>query len=173
MKKALSLPLLLGMIVMILQGGVAAEAFSSASSTNSAPQSVTSGSFILTAVNTATSANTKQALALTISSRRGFFFLKNFGSTTLNGFSLTQTRSTSTVRYCIGQEFKAGDPRTCFDNSAAILVGTGTSLTGRTFLAPLAPGAFYAFSSQFTSGSTNTVSVSVSRSNITPTATSS
>jgi hypothetical protein len=173
MKKALSLPLLLGMIVTVLQGGVAAEAFSSASSTNSAPQSVTSASFVLTAVNDPSNANSGKSLALSVSSRRGFFFLKNFGSTALTGFSMTQTRSTSTVRYCVGQVFRTGNATTCLDGTAAILIGTGTSLPNRTFTVPLAPGLSYAFSSSFTSGSTNTVSVSVSRSNITSTTTSS
>ena len=168
MKKASSLLLLLGLVIMIVQGGVAAEAVTKAKATSSAQQSVTSATIKLTAIATSTGPNTGTSLALTVSNRQAFFYLKNFGTTTLNGFSLVQTRSTSTIRYCVGQEFRAGNPTTCADNSAAISLGSGTTLAGKTFATPLAPGAFYAFSSQFTSGSTNTISsVTVSHSNIT------
>ncbi len=167
MKKVLSLLLLFGMIMAILQGGVAAEAASRAKASSAVQQSATTATFKLTAVRNSTDANTGTALALTVMNRQGFFYLKNFGTTPLNGFSMTQSRSTSTVRYCIGQNFKPGDATTCLNNTAAIVVGRGSPLNGVTFTTPLAPGAFYAFSSAFTTGSSNTVNVSVSRANIT------
>jgi hypothetical protein len=168
MKKAFSLLSLLGMItMMILQGGMAAEAVAKAQAVSSVTQSVGSATMKLTAIATSAGANTGTSLALTVSNRQAFFYLKNFGTMTLNGFSMTQTRSTATIRYCVGQEFRTGNPTTCFDNTAAILVGTGTAIGAKTFTVPLATGGFYAFSSISTSGSSNTVSVTVSRANIT------
>ncbi len=158
--------LLLGGLLLAPQGVGAAHAAAGAQAQSSSSQAVVSATFILTAVTNSADPNSGRNLALSINSRRGFFYLKNFGTTSLTGFSMTQTRSNSTVRYCVGQEFRSGSATTCVDNSTAILVGTGISLTGRTFTTALPPGGFYAFSSSFTSGSTNTVSVSVSRSNI-------
>lgn len=171
MKKAFSLLLLLGLItMMIVQGGVAAVAVAQARAVSAVQQSVGSATMKLTAIATSAGANTGTSLALSVTNRQAFFYLKNFGTTTLNGFNVTQTRSTSTLRYCVGQNFKPGDAVTCVDNTAAIVVGRGSPLNGITFSTPLAPGAFYAFSSQFTSGSTNTISsVTVSRANITNT----
>ena len=167
MKKALSLLLLFGGIISILQGGVAAEASTTASSTNSARQSVGTGSFILTAVATSSSSNTKAALVVTTVNSEGFFYLKNFGTEALSGLSMTQTVSASTIRYCIGTDFTAGDPTKCADGSNAISFGNGQTMTGKTLRTALAPGASYAFSCHLNSATTTTISVSVSSANLT------
>jgi hypothetical protein len=166
-KKILSFALLLGLTLAVVLEGERAEASSSAQSTNATSQSVTSATFSLAAVAKSTDGNGGAALAVTITGQQGFFYLKNFGTTTLNGFSMTQVRPNSTVRYCVGQEFKAGDATTCFDNTAPILVGSSKTLPDTTFTSPLSPGSFYAFSCVVTGGGTNTFSVSVSRANIT------
>jgi len=168
MKKALSLLLLLGGIISVLHGGVAAEASTTATSANSARQSVGSGSFILTAVATAASVNTGTALVVTTVNNDGFFFLKNFGTEALNGLSMTQTEQASTIRYCLASDFVSGDPTKCADGSDAISFGSGKTISGKTLRTALAPGASYAFSCHLGPGNkTTTISVSVSSANIT------
>jgi hypothetical protein len=166
MKKALCFALLLGWLIVAPQVVERAAASASATASNSVTNTVSSGSFLLTAVQHSSDSNTGTGLALTMSGGQGFFYLKNFGTTSLKGFSLSQTRNSSTVRYCVGQEFKVGDATTCFDNTAAILVGSGTSIPGVIFATALSPGASYAFSSSFNGSAGNIVSVTVTAANI-------
>jgi len=167
MKKALSLLLLLGQIISVFLGGVAAEASTTATSVNSARQTLQSGSFILTAVATSSSSNTKAALVVTSVDNEGFFYLKNFGTEALNGLSMTQTATGSTIRYCVASDFAPGDPTNCADGSSAISFGNGQTMTGKTLRTPLQPGASYAFSCHLSGASRTTISVSVSSAAIT------
>lgn len=173
MTKAFCLALLLGWLILAPQVVETANASASAQASNSSTNSVGSGSIKLTAVALSTSPNSGTSLALTYSSNRAYFYLKNFGTATLTGFSVTQTNTTSTLRYCIGQAFKTNSSTICADNSSAFLVGTGTSLPGKTFSTALPTGTAYAFCSARTNSGSNTISVSVSSSNVTPTVTSS
>ena len=174
MNKALCLALLLGWLILAPQIVETADASAAATASNAVTNSVGSGSFMLTAVAASTDTNTGTSLALAYSSNRAYFFLKNFGTETLNGFDITQSNANSTLRYCVGQAFKTSSTTQCQDNSTAILVGTAASLTGNLFTTALSAGSSYAFCSSRTGGSgANTVGVSVRSSNTTASVTNS
>ena len=158
--------LLFGLVIAIVQGGVAAEAATHAKASSTTQQSVESATIRLTPVNATIDPNSSSALSLKLSRGDGFFYLKNFGTTKLNGFAMTQTSPNSTIRYCVGQEFIVGNVTTCVDGTAASVVGKGKSLPAITYFSPLAPGDSRAFSSDGNGSGNNTISVSVSRVNI-------
>lgn len=168
MKKALCLTLLLGFLVLVPQAAEQAQAASNAIASNSAAHSVGSGTIKLTAVTLATGPDSGTFLTPVYNSKSAIFYLKNFGTKTLNGFSVTQTDSSSVLRYCVGQAFQPGSSTVCADGTNAVSAGTGT--TTAVFTTPLPPGMSYVFSSQVQSGnSSNRVDISVGPSNITST----
>lgn len=169
MKRVLSCVLLLGWLTGAPQVVSAAEASVAATASNSVPNSVSSGAIKLTAVFLSTSPNSGLPLNITsFTSNRAYFYLTNFGTVNLLGFDVAQSNSTSTLRYCAGQEFRANSSTKCLDNSNAISVGQGLSLPGNVFSTALAPNTSYVFCSTRTNMAANVVSVSVSPSNVTP-----
>lgn len=131
-------------------------------------QVFSTGKIQLTAVSAANDSNSGTSLTLNMPSKRDFFFLKNFGTETLNGFTITQTLASSTLRYCVNQLFKSGSTTQCADNSSAISVGNGINPGHKVFTTPLTSGNSYQFSSTATGNGSNTISVSVSAIDYTP-----
>ena len=131
-------------------------------------QVFSTGKIQLTAVSAANDSNSGTSLTLNMPSKRDYFFLKNFGTETLDGFTISQTLASSTLRYCVNQLFKSGSSILCADNSSAISIGNGLNIGHLYFAIPLAVGNSYQFSSTATGNGTNTISVSVSAIDYTP-----
>ena len=131
-------------------------------------QVFSTGKIQLTAVSSANDLNSGTSLALNMPSKRDFFFLKNFGTETLNGFTISQTLASSTLRYCVNQLFKSGSTIICADNTNAFIVGNGLNLGHIHYSYPLVAGNSYQFSSTATTNGSNIISVSVSSNDYTP-----
>ncbi len=175
MKRALCLALLLGVSILAPQAAESAYGSSAAEATNTAAQDFGTGTIILTAVANATDSNTQKSLALSYNrANQAFFYVTNFGTETLNSFTLTQTNSASTIRYCVAPAgFKSNSTMLCTDNTNAILVGSGTSLLNKSLTPALPKTTTYAFSSTRANGSGDTVGIKVGPANITSSVTNS
>ena len=121
-----------------------------------------SGKYLLAPVSTFGASNPQSALTLTMSAKNDYFYLKNFGNFTLRYFSMSQTLASTTIRYCINQNFKGGSYTKCADNSNAITVGTALNLGRLQFNTPLTPSGSYHFSAVSTNTGNDVISVSVS-----------
>ena len=132
-------------------------------------QGFSTGSLQLAAVSTPLSANPGSSLTLAMPSKKDFFYIKNFGSKTLDGFTITQTLGSSTLRYCVNQSFKSGSTTQCSDNSSAVSVGNGINPGHKYFTVPLVVGNSYQFSATASGNGSNTISVTVSAIDYTPT----
>ena len=127
---------------------------------------VSSGKFLLAPVSTSGAANPQNALILNMSAKNDYFYLKNFGNYTLNYFSMTQTLASTTIRYCVNQNFKGGSYTKCADNSNAFTVGNTLNLGRIQINTPLTPGAAFHFSAVSTNSGSNVISVSISRNDL-------
>jgi hypothetical protein len=127
---------------------------------------VTSGKFLLAPVSTSGAANPQSALTLIMSAKNDYFYLKNFGNYTLRYFSMTQTLASTTIRYCVNQNFKGGSYTKCADNSNPFTVGNTLNLGRIQFNTPLTASNSYQFSAVSTISGNNTISVSISRNDL-------
>ena len=127
---------------------------------------ITSGKFLLAPVSTSGAANPQSALTLNMSAKNDYFYLKNFGNYTLSYFSMTQTLASTTIRYCVNQNFKGGSYTKCADNSNPFTVGNTLNLGRIQFNTPLTPGAAFHFSAVSTNSGSNVISVSISRNDL-------
>ena len=127
---------------------------------------ITSGKFLLAPVSTSGAANPQSALTLNMSAKNDYFYLKNFGNYTLSYFSMTQTLASTTIRYCVNQNFKGGSYTKCADNSNPFTVGNTLNLGRIQFNTALTAGNSYQFSVVSTISGNNTISVSISRNDL-------
>ena len=127
---------------------------------------ISSGKFLLAPVSTSGAANPQSALTLNMSAKNDYFYLKNFGNFTMRYFSMSQTLASTTIRYCINQNFKGGSYTKCADNSNAITVGTALNLGRLQFSTPLIPSGSYHFSVVSTNAGSDVISVSVSQNDL-------
>ena len=127
---------------------------------------ITSGKFLLAPVSTSGAANPQSALTLIMSAKNDYFYLKNFGNYTLSYFSMTQTLASTTIRYCVNQNFKGGSYTKCADNSNPFTVGNALNLGRLQFNTALSPGSSFHFSAVSTNSGSNVISVSISRNDL-------
>ena len=127
---------------------------------------ITSGKFLLAPVSTSGAANPQSALTLIMSAKNDYFYLKNFGNYTLSYFSMTQTLASTTIRYCVNQNFKGGSYTKCADNSNPFTVGNALNLGRLQFNTALSPGSSLHFSAVSTNSGSNVISVSISRNDL-------
>lgn len=125
-----------------------------------------SGKYLLAPVSASGASNPQNALTLTMSAKNDYFYLKNFGNFTMRYFSMTQTLASTTIRYCVNQNFKGGSYTKCADNSNAISVGSSLNLGRKQFNTPLTSGTSYHFSAVSTNSGSNVISVSVSQNDL-------
>jgi hypothetical protein len=127
---------------------------------------VSSGKFLLAPVSTSGAANPQSALSLIMSAKNDYFYLKNFGNYSLSYFSMTQTLASTTIRYCVNQNFKGGSYTKCADNSNPFTVGNTLNLGRLQFNTALSPGSSFHFSAVSTNSGSNVISVSISRNDL-------
>ena len=125
-----------------------------------------SGKYLLAPVSASGASNPQNALTLTMSAKNDYFYLKNFGNFTMRYFSMTQTLASTTIRYCVNQNFKGGSYTKCADNSNAISIGNSLNLGRIQFNSPLMSGTSYHFSAVSTNSGSNVISVSVSQNDL-------
>jgi hypothetical protein len=135
-------------------------------SVSSSTLQATSGKFLLAPVSTTGAANPQSALTLNMSAKNDYFYLKNFGNYTLSYFSMTQTLASTTIRYCVNQNFKGGSYTKCADNSNPFTVGNTMNLGRIQFNTPLTPGAAFHFSVVSTNNGTNVISVTTKQNDL-------
>ena len=155
--------LLLSIAVLPLNSAAAASKLTAISSSGT---QVSSGKFLLAPVSTSGAANPQSALTLIMSAKNDYFYLKNFGNYTLSYFSMTQTLASTTIRYCVNQNFKGGSYTKCADNSNPFTVGNTLNLGRNQFNTALTAGNSYQFSVVSTISGNNTISVSISRNDL-------
>lgn len=143
-----------------------AAAASKLTAISSSGTQVSSGKFLLAPVSTSGAANPQSALTLIMSAKNDYFYLKNFGNYTLSYFSMTQTLASTTIRYCVNQNFKGGSYTKCADNSNPFTVGNTLNLGRIQFSTPLISGSSYQFSAVSSSNNSNVISVSVTRNDL-------
>lgn len=130
---------------------------------NNSSQSFVTGTWDLTPVATSASPNTHSTFNLVAtSSQIGTFALVNFGSLSVQAFTLTGSTSTS-LRYCQNQAFRSGSSSTCADNSVA---GTVQLAGATTLSSALAPAGYLTISETSKRTVNDTISVAVSQSQI-------
>jgi hypothetical protein len=162
--KSLLLSILLLSIAVLPLNSAAAASKLTAISTGGTQ--ITSGKFLLAPVSTSGAANPQSALTLNMSAKNDYFYLKNFGNYTLSYFSMTQTLASTTIRYCVNQNFKGGSYTKCADNSNPFTVGNTMNLGRIQFNTPLTPGAAFHFSVVSTNNGTNVISVTTKQNDL-------
>ena len=130
---------------------------------NNSSQSFVTGTWDLTPVATSASPNTHSTFNLVAtSSQIGTFALVNFGSLSVQSFTLTGSTSTA-LQYCKNQAFKSGSTTTCADNTAAAAIQLAAATTLSSALAP----AGYLIITETSKRTVNdTISGAVSRSQV-------
>lgn len=149
--------LLLTLVLIIGQVPAAAQV----ASTRSVPGTVVSGTFLAAAVPLASSINPLGPINLTLTAHDDYFVIKNFGTESVWRLSVTQTLSSVTLRYCVGQGFKKGDPKHCADSSAPVTLGVGLSIPDVVLTSPIAAGAALNFSAASVGPGTDVLNVLV------------
>ena len=145
-------------------------AVSRASTANSAPQSITSGTFRLVPLLVATDpAPTTAPGSINLNTKSAVFFVKNFGTKALTNFTLTQTNTAGAASFtlCRGQNFltaPALDVTKCADNTSSVSLGSSASLVSPTFSPAIAAAEVLYLSLTKSNASQTTISISVSTS---------
>jgi len=153
-------------IIALLFGANSAHAASKLTAESSKSQQISSGRFLLAPVSVSAAANPQSSLTLLMSAKNDYFYLKNFGTYSIRYFTMTQTLASTTIRYCVNQNFRGGSYTRCNDNSNALLVGSSLALGRQLFSTPLGVGTSYHFSAVSTISGSNIISVSISQNDL-------
>ncbi len=142
-KRALRLTAaLVALVSLALLPVVPALARAAARAFNSVAQSLSTATIRLAPLTNATDPLPSAPGTVNVRLKNDHFFIKNFGTTTLASFSLTQSGTPAQINYCRGQIF-GSSPKSytkCADGSTALSLGSTASISSPTFSPPLAVG---------------------------------
>jgi len=159
-RTAILVALLTGVPMAVVHAGPTARAL------NVTKQNVTSGTYELTAVATSSSPDTHASYTLIVASNAiGYYAIRNFGTLSVNSFSLTGSTSTA-MRYCLNQAFQSGSQTRCADGSSSPRITIGAYPTQTTMATALAPGGYLTLSETSTSSVNDVITIAVSRTQI-------
>ncbi len=134
---------------------------------NSVAQSFSTGTMRLAPLTNSTDPLAVAPGSINVQQKNDYFFIKNFGTTTLASFTLTQSGTPAQINYCRGQLF-GSSPKSytlCADGSTALSLGSAVSIHSPTFSPPLAVGEVLNLAAVKSSVQTNNISVSVTGAN--------
>jgi len=156
----------LAFLLIFVFSSTTAYAASKLTAESSKSQQISSGRFLLAPVSVSAAANPQSSLTLLMSAKNDYFYLKNFGTYSIRYFTMTQTLASTTIRYCVNQNFRGGSYTRCNDNSNALVVGSSLALGRQLFSTPLGIGTSYHFSAVSTISGNNIISVSISQNDL-------
>ena len=159
-RTAILIALLTAVPMAVVHAGTTARAL------NVTKENVTSGTYELTAVATATSPDTHASYTLVVVANAiGYYAIRNFGTLSVNSFSLTGSTSTA-MRYCMNQAFQSASQTRCADGTSAARITIGAYPTQTTMTTALAPGGYLTLSETSNSTVNDVINIAVARAQI-------